>query len=102
MKLRFDLDKLEDLFTMSTRPHIINIVLSLVTELAESLKTIKCDLKDAPKLVKKRSDVVAGMSTSRVEEELTSMVDMGTLEVTEVTIVSTKQVLKRNCMWSLP
>jgi hypothetical protein len=102
LERKSDLDELEELFTMSTRPHVRNIVLSLVTELADSLKTIECDLKDAPKSAKKWSDVVAGMSTSRVEEELTSMADMGKLEVTEVKIVSTKQVLKRNCMWSLP
>jgi hypothetical protein len=48
------------------------------------MKTIKCDLKDAPKSVKKWSNVVAG-STCRVEEELIFIQNIETIITSRTT-----------------
>jgi hypothetical protein len=48
---------------MSTRPRVRSLLLSLVNELQNKMKNIKCDLTENLNRVKKWSDVVAGRST---------------------------------------
>jgi hypothetical protein len=63
LELNFDLDKMQELSTVSTRPHVKSLLLSLVNELQTKMKNIKCDLTANLNAVKKWSDVVAGRST---------------------------------------
>jgi hypothetical protein len=85
LELRFDLDELQELFNMSTQPHVRNLLLSLVNELENSMKTIKCDLKETPKSVKKWSNIVAGRSNCSEEEDLTSSRNIGTIITSHTT-----------------
>jgi len=73
LELNFDLDEMQELSTMSTHPHVRSLLLSLVKELQNQMKNIKCDLTENLNTVKKKwSDVVAGRSTCRKEEDPTS------------------------------
>jgi hypothetical protein len=72
LELNFDLDEMQELSTMSTHPHVRSLLLSLVNKLQNKMKKIKCDLTENLNTVKKMSDVVAGRSTCRKEEDPTS------------------------------
>ena len=69
LELNFDLDEMQELFTMSIRPHVRSLLLSLVNELQNKMKNVKCHLTKNLNAVKKWSDVVAGTSTCRKEED---------------------------------
>ena len=44
LELNFDLDEMQKLFTMSIHPHVRSLLLSLVNELQNKMKKVKCDL----------------------------------------------------------
>jgi hypothetical protein len=67
-ELIFDLDEMQEFFTMSTCPYVKGLSLSLVAELKNRMKTMKCDLTEKLGVVKKWSNVVAVRSTCRKEE----------------------------------
>jgi hypothetical protein len=46
LELNFDLDEMQELSTMSTHPHVRSLLLSLVKELQNKMKNIKCDLTE--------------------------------------------------------
>jgi len=77
LELNFDPDERQELFTMSIRPHVRSLLLSLVNELQNKLKNVKCDLTENLNAVKKWSDVVAGRSTCIKEEDLKSNRNFG-------------------------
>ena len=67
-ELKFDLDEMQELFTLSTRPYLKGLLLSLVDELQSRIKNMRCDLTEKLGAVKKWSDVVVGRSACRKEE----------------------------------
>jgi len=67
-ELKFDLDEMQELFTLSAHPYVKGLLLSLVDELQNRMKNMRCDLTEKLGAVKKWSDVVAGRSTCRKEE----------------------------------
>ena len=77
VKLNFDLDEMQQLFTMSIRPHVRSILLSLVNELQNKMKNVKCHLTENLNAMKKWSDVVAGTRTCRKEEDRKSNQNFG-------------------------
>jgi hypothetical protein len=46
LELNFDLDEMQELSTMSTHPYVRSLLLSLVNELQNKIKNIKCDLTE--------------------------------------------------------
>jgi hypothetical protein len=66
-ELEFDLDEMQELFTMSTHPYIKGLLLCLADELQNRMKNMRCDLTEKLGTVKKWSDLVAGRSTCRKE-----------------------------------
>jgi hypothetical protein len=68
LELKFDLDEMQEIFTMSTHPYVKGPLLSLVDELQNRMKNMWCDLTENLGAVKKWSDVVAGRNTCRKEE----------------------------------
>jgi len=66
-ELKFDLDEMQELFTMSTCPYVKGLLLPLADELQNRMKNMRCDLTEKLGVVKKWSDVVAGRSTCRKE-----------------------------------
>ena len=52
-ELKFDLDEMQELFTMSTRPYVKDLLLSLVDELQNRMKNMRCDLTEKLGAVKK-------------------------------------------------
>jgi hypothetical protein len=44
LELKFDLDEMQEMFTMSTRPYVKGLLLSLVDELQNRMKNMRCDL----------------------------------------------------------
>jgi hypothetical protein len=66
--LKFDLDEMQELFTLSTRPYVKGLLLSLVDELQNRMKNLRCDLAERLGAAKKWSDVVAERSRCRKEE----------------------------------
>ena len=53
LELKFDLDDMQELFTMSTHPHVRSLLLSLVNVLLQNKrKNIKCDLIETPNTLK--------------------------------------------------
>ena len=88
-ELKFDLDELQELFTMSTHPYVIGLLLSLVDELQNRVKDMRCDLTDKLGTVKKWSDLVTGSSTCRKEESnrnLESNITSHTIEELWITV----------------
>jgi hypothetical protein len=67
-ELKFDLDEMQELFTLSTHPYVKGLLLSLIDELQNRVKKKRCDLTEKLSAVKKWSDVVSGRSTCRKEE----------------------------------
>ena len=67
-ELKFDLDEMLELFTMSTLPYVKGLSLSSVDELQNKMKTMKCDLTEKVGVVKKWSNIVAERSACRKEE----------------------------------
>jgi len=59
---------MQELFTLSAHPYVKGLLLSLVDELQNRMKNMRCDLTEKLGAVKKWSDVVAGRSTCRKEE----------------------------------
>ena len=59
LELNFDIDEMQELFTMSIRPHVRSLLLSLVNELQNKMKNAKCDLTENLNAMKKWSDVLA-------------------------------------------
>jgi hypothetical protein len=41
LELKFDIDEMQELFTMSTHPHVRSLLLSLINELQNTMKNIK-------------------------------------------------------------
>ena len=68
METKFDLDEMQELFTMSTLPYVKGLFLSLLDEQQNRMKNMRCDLTEKGSTVKKWSDVVAGRSMCRKEE----------------------------------
>ena len=64
-ELKFVLDEMLELFTMSTLPYVKGLSLSSVDEQQNKIKTMKCDLKEKLGVVKKWSNVVARRSACR-------------------------------------
>jgi hypothetical protein len=52
-ELKFDLDEMLELFTMSTRPYVKGLSLSFVDEQQNRMNTMKCDLTEKLGVVKK-------------------------------------------------
>ena len=67
-ELKFNLDEMLELFTVSTLPYVKGLSLSSVDEQQNKMKTMKCDLTEKLGVVKKWSNVVAGRSACRKEE----------------------------------
>ena len=66
-ELKFDVDEMQELLTMSTHPYVKGLLLSLVDELQNRMKNVRCDLAEKLSAVQKWSNVVAGRSTCRKE-----------------------------------
>jgi len=65
-ELKFDLDEMQELFTMSTHPYVKGLL--LVDELQNRMENMRCDLTEKLGAGKKWSDAVAGKSTCKKEE----------------------------------
>jgi hypothetical protein len=52
---------------MATRPYVKGLLLSVVDELQNRMKNMRCELTEKPGAVKKWSGIVAGRSTCRKE-----------------------------------
>jgi len=66
-ELKFDLNEMQELLTISTCPCVKVLLLSLVDELQNRMKSMRWNLAEKQGAVQKWSDVVAGRSTCRKE-----------------------------------
>jgi len=46
LELEFDLNEMQEIFTMSTNPYVKSVLISLIDELRNRMKNIRCDLTE--------------------------------------------------------
>jgi hypothetical protein len=79
LEFRLDFDELEELYNMSNRPHVSNIMSTIVSKLELILRSIECKVNEATYMEKKWSAIVAERDVYGTERELTSIQNVQTV-----------------------
>jgi hypothetical protein len=88
LEFKLDIDELQELYNMSTRPHVRSIMSSVVSKLEILDRSIECEVNKTPTMKKKCCDLVAGSEIYETEKELPSIQNIQTVIISHTSPVT--------------